>query len=169
MVPLLIDSTDLPFYTDDDPNINQEKIELMDTWNNRFIAIEPAVEKYILLACTPFIALILTWLYRKKGLLYFHHLIAFLHLCSFDYCINTVFSALGLLLKDYDDIIDTITLVPLVAYFIIMMKNLYNESYFKTILKSLVVISCILLFFVFTILGYVFIPPLLSKILNINS
>ena len=169
MVPLLIDSTDLPFYTDDDPNINQEKIELMDTWNNRFIAIEPAVEKYILLACTPFIALILTWLYRKKGLLYFHHLIAFLHLCSFDYCINTVFSALGLLLKDYDDIIDTITLVPLVAYFIIMMENLYNESYFKTILKSLVVISCLLFFILFTILEYVFIPPLLSKILTINS
>ena len=158
MVPLLIDKTEMLIDVDNDPNFKEQKIELIDAWNYRFIKIEPLLEKYGLLACTPLIALILNWLYRKKGLLYFHHLIAFLHLCSFDFCINTIFSALKLLWKDYVDIIDIISFIPLVAYFIIMMKNLYNESYFKTILKSFVIVICVLLFFASALIGYVFIP-----------
>ena len=158
MVPLLIDKTEMLIDVDNDPNFKEQKIELIDAWNYRFIKIEPLIEKYGLLACTPIIALILTWLYRKKELLYLHHFIAFLHLCSFDFCINTVFSALKLLLKDYDDIIDISSLIFLVAYFIIMMKNLYNESYFKTIFKSFVVVIFVLLFIASALFGYVFIP-----------
>ncbi len=159
MVPFLFDESETFFYKDDQPTANQKKVYL-EAIDARLKTMVISLEKYATLIATPFLTFILSWLYRNRGLLYLHHIIVWLHFCSFEYCLHTVSSAFMLLFETYSDLIDIISIIPLIIYLIIMMKNLYEDSYAKTIVKAFIVLSSFILFAISVLVGYVFIPTL---------
>ena len=165
MVPFLFDETETFMEIDDKSTNQQDKIEFYETIDVRFKSIIISLEKYATLIAIPFLAFILGRLYKKHNLRYLYHIIALLHFCSFEYCLNTISSGLILLFHNYSDLIEVISTIPLVIYLFVMIKNLYEETYLKTLFKSFILILSLVSFVISIMIGYTFIPPGLGLLL----
>ena len=116
----------------------------MDISFERRITVGTILTKYAPMAMfilMPFFAVILySILYRKKDLFYAHHLIAGLHLHSFMF-LNLCFLVMLWSLPGgatwLDPISPFIIILPPIIYFILFFKNVYENSWLKTILKSI--------------------------------
>lgn len=116
----------------------------MDISFERRITVGSILTKYAPMAMfmlMPFFAVILyLLLYRKKNLFYAHHLIAGLHLHSFMFlhlCFLVMLWHLPKAATWIDPISPFIITLPPIIYFIIFFKNVYENSWIKTILKSI--------------------------------
>ena len=116
----------------------------MDISFERRITVGSIFTKYVPMAMfllMPFFAVILYFiLYRKKELFYTHHLIAGLHLHSFMFlhlCFLVMLWNLPEGATWLDPISPFIIILPPVIYFILFFKNVYENNWIKTILKSI--------------------------------
>jgi hypothetical protein len=92
--------------------------------------------KYISFFLLPVYALIFKVLYRKKKNLYVDHLVFTLHIQSFAYILIAAVLLLPFIFPDALTIIRRLTLLTILIYMIFALKRLYQQGWFKTILKS---------------------------------
>jgi len=125
------------------PDISKDKLDLI---NIRLKETALFLAKYIFLAFTPFGAIILSFLYRIKKHLYIHHSIALLHWSSFNFFISSISSTIIYFFRSYESTLDIINISLILLYLFLILKNLYNESLFKTFFKFTIITISLILF-----------------------
>lgn len=94
--------------------------------------------KYISFFMLPVWALIFHMLYiRRKGF-YVDHLVYTVHMQSLSYILVTIALLLAFVWPDYISLIRRITVITLGVYVAASLRYLYHQSWWKTILKSMV-------------------------------
>lgn len=96
----------------------------------------------------PFLALILKLLYIRRGYFYIEHLIFSFHTHSFVFLVYII-----MILSSYYEIgeswVDSIGLVAICGYLYFAMKRVYNQNWFKTLVKYFIVS----IFYFFILIG----------------
>jgi hypothetical protein len=94
------------------------------------IAIQRATP--LLFVCIPFFALFLKLLYIRRNRYYVEHFIFTMHVNAFVF----LFLALSIALNsDWAEVIEDIIPFGLMIYIVVAMKNVYEQSWGKTVLK----------------------------------
>lgn len=94
--------------------------------------------KYVSFFLLPVYALIFKLLYVRRKSFYVDHLVYTMHLQSFAMLTMGFLLMLSLLIPDYVDVIARFTYVAIFVYILISLRNLYQQSWLKTAIKSIV-------------------------------
>lgn len=94
--------------------------------------------KYVSFFLLPVYALIFKMLFLRRKSFYVDHLVYAMHLQTFAYCLFTVIFLLPLFLSLSIDVIRQISVLSILTYIILSLRYLYVQSWWKTVLKSLI-------------------------------
>ncbi|RAW02761.1 DUF3667 domain-containing protein [Pseudochryseolinea flava] len=119
--------------------------------------------KFILFGLLPLYALIFKILYIRRKSFYVDHLIYAMHLQSFAFLSELVFTLLAFLIPILDSPLKWSSYGLIMVYTTISLRYLYQQSWWKTILKSLIATVLILLG-----LGLVFVAYMVIALLNVS-
>jgi hypothetical protein len=97
--------------------------------------------KYVSFFMVPIYALIFKLLYRRQTRFYVDHLVYTLHLQSFAYALISVAILLPFVFRHSQQTIKNGTIILILAYIMLSLRYLYRQTWWKTILKSLVATS----------------------------
>jgi hypothetical protein len=94
--------------------------------------------KYVSFFLLPVYALIFKFLYMRRKSFYVDHLVYTMHLQSFAMLTMGLLLMISLLVPKYVDVIARLTYVAIFVYILISLRNLYQQSWLKTVMKSIV-------------------------------
>jgi hypothetical protein len=101
--------------------------------------------KYITFFLLPVYALWFKLLYIRRKAFYIDHIIYVMHLQTFVYVLLTVFFVLPVVFPKFADFLIQVLLAVIFIYILFSLRFLYNQPWWKTVLKSL--IATFVLFF----------------------
>jgi len=119
---------------------------------------------YLMFILMPFFALLLKMLYIRRKKFYAHHLIFSINLHSFAFGVFSLLIVIDYILGDQISEYFLLLFFGIPVYMIVGMRKFYNQSYWKTILKALV-----LSLFYFVVVAVSLLIILIITILMINS
>jgi lysylphosphatidylglycerol synthetase-like protein (DUF2156 family) len=97
--------------------------------------------KYISFFLLPVYALIFKLLYMRRKSFYVEHLVYTMHLQSFAMLAMGLLLLISLLIPKHVDIIARLTYVAIFVYILLSLRNLYQQSWLKTFMKSVIATS----------------------------
>ncbi|HEU5292533.1 MAG TPA: DUF3667 domain-containing protein [Cyclobacteriaceae bacterium] len=116
--------------------------------------------KYMTFFLLPVYAIVFKVLYRRNRAFYVDHLVYTIHVQSFVYCLFGVAFLLPFIFPAVLEYLFPVLLLMLFVYLVISLKFLYQQVWWKTILKSVLATGSLFFITVFAMIIYAFVDAI---------